>query len=126
MFPQNRGEGGNLKENEIYQTNCNRFCSPLLWGKRQAHSFVCHIMAVTAIHQHWVDWLEWLGPIFYCIWCIVKGTTINDLGGGPEKIKEKNSKALFQEKNILQEFFFIRPSQGKKGRGTLWVMLYKE
>ena len=48
-----------------------------------------------------------------------KGTTINDLGGGPEEIEQKKiSEALLQEKINLQrpspgKINFKRPSPGK-------------
>ncbi len=42
-----------------------------------------------------------------------KGTTINDLGGGPEEIeKKKIFEALFQEKKILK--FFTKAFRRKK------------
>ena len=46
--------------------------------------------------------------LVYTLWTCT-GTTINDLGVGPEEIKKKNSKAILQEK-----INFMRPFPGKK------------
>ncbi len=69
------------------------------------------------LHSHHADW-GWEESVLSAASCDInryKGTTINDLGVGPEEIEKKKLEALLQEK-----IFFERHSPGKKiyGRGS--------